>query len=197
MILVLGITSILLVSGLFGTSYAYYVSTDGTTLDVTTANIDLDNDVTVIFNQTEYINFKVGVPILAADVDTKANTNTFTITSDSTKLSGYDVAVNISLVNLEIADSLKISDFKYDFACKNGNTTVTSTSGTGASFTNSVLTADSLTLGSLSTSGNTFTAGATYNCTFRVWLQESNSDQNALMNKKFTGLIKVVSAFRK
>lgn len=194
MIFVLAITSILIMGGLFGTSYAYYVSTDGTYFNVTTGNFD--DELAVVFNQSEYINFRAGVPILANEVDTKASKNTFTIIPDSAKLANYDVAVSVSLINLEIADALKVSDFKYKFICNNGSSNVISTTGDGTSFTSSVLENDSLLLGSISTSDNSFAINKTYNCTLSVWLQENNSDQNALMNKKFSGLIKVGIAYR-
>lgn len=196
MIFILAITSILIVGGLFGTSYAYYVSSDGTSFDITTGSVNLDNDVTVTFEQSEYINFRAGVPILAADVDTKANRNVFTISSDATKLAGYDVAVNIYLTDIQIADALKVSDFKYKFICNNGTSNVISTTGDGTNFTSTVLDNDKLVLGTISTTDSSFQAGKTYTCTFHIWVQENNADQNALMNKKFSGLIKVGSAFR-
>lgn len=197
MIFILAITSILIVVGLFGTSYAYYVSSDGTSFDITTGSVNLDNDITVVFNQSEYINFRAGVPILATDVDTKASKNIFTISSDATKLAGYDVAVNIYLTDIQIADALKVSDFKYKFICNNGTSNVISTTGDGTNFTSTVLDNDKLVLGTISTTDSSFQAGKTYTCTLSVWLQETNTDQNALMNKKFSGLIKVGSAFRK
>ena len=198
MIFILAITSILIVGGLFGTSYAYYVSSDGTSFDITTGSVNLDNDVTVTFEQSEYINFRANVPITVADVNTKANKNVFTISSDATKLAGYDVAVNIYLTDIQIADALKVSDFHYDFACdeSNGGGQYLAI-GDGTDFTDTVLTNDKLLLGTISTTDNSFQAGKTYICTFRVWVQENNADQNALMNKKFSGLIKVGSAFRK
>ena len=60
-----------------------------------------------------------------------------------------------------------------------------------------VLKNDSLSLGSLSTSANTFSASKTYTCTLRVWLQDSGSSQNNLMNKSFSGLVKVGTAIKK
>ncbi len=196
-IFVLAITSILIIGGLFGTSYAYYVSSDGTSFDVTTGSVDLENDITIVFSQSEYINFRAGVPIAAADVDLKANKNTFTISSDATKLDGYDVAVNFFLTNIQIADALKVSDFKYKFICNNGTSNVISTTGDGTNFTSIVLDNDKLVLGTISTTDSSFVAGTTYTCNLRVWLQESGVDQNALMNRKFSGLIKVGSVYRK
>lgn len=194
-IFVLVITSILAVTGMWGTSYAYYVSTNGTNFNVTTANVD--TSLTVVFSQSEYMNMKTGVPISASDVDNYASKSVFTILPNNTLLNGYQVAVNISLINIKIDDALKVSDFKYKLTCSDGSTTTNLGSGTGASFTSDVLKNDSLSLGSLSTSANTFNASKTYTCTLRVWLQDSGSSQNNLMNKSFSGLVKVGTAIKK
>lgn len=194
-IFVLVITSILAVAGMWGTSYAYYVSTNGTNFNVTTANVD--TSLTVVFSQSEYMNMKTGVPISVSDVDNYASKSVFTILPNNTLLNGYQVAVNISLINIKIDDALKVSDFKYKLTCNDGSTTTNLGSGTGASFTSDVLKNDSLSLGSLSTSANTFNASKTYTCTLRVWLQDSGSSQNNLMNKSFSGLVKVGTAIKK
>lgn len=194
-IFVLVITSILAVAGMWGTSYAYYVSTNGTNFNVTTANVD--TSLTVVFSQSEYMNMKTGVPISASDVDNYASKSVFTILPNNTLLNGYQVAVNISLINIKIDDALKVSDFKYKLTCSDGSTTTNLGSGTGASFTSDVLKNDSLSLGSLSTSANTFNASKTYTCTLKVWLQDSGSSQNNLMNKSFSGLVKVGTAIKK
>lgn len=194
-IFVLVITSILAVACMWGTSYAYYVSTNGTNFNVTTANVD--TSLTVVFSQSEYMNMKTGVPISASDVDNYASKSVFTILPNNTLLNGYQVAVNISLINIKIDDALKVSDFKYKLTCSDGSTTTNLGSGTGASFTSDVLKNDSLSLGSLSTSANTFNASKTYTCTLRVWLQDSGSSQNNLMNKSFSGLVKVGTAIKK
>lgn len=194
-IFVLVITSILAVAGMWGTSYAYYVSTNGTNFNVTTANVD--TSLTVVFSQSEYMNMKTGVPISASDVDNYASKSVFTILPNNTLLNGYQVAVNISLINIKIDNALKVSDFKYKLTCSDGSTTTNLGSGTGASFTSDVLKNNSLSLGSLSTSANTFNASKTYTCTLRVWLQDSGSSQNNLMNKSFSGLVKVGTAIKK
>lgn len=194
-IFALVITSILAVAGMWGTSYAYYVSTNGTNFNVTTANVD--TSLTVVFSQSEYMNMKTGVPISVSDVDNYASKSVFTILPNNTLLNGYQVAVNISLINIKIDDALKVSDFKYKLTCSDGSTTTNLGSGTGASFTSDVLKNDSLSLGSLSTSANTFNASKTYTCTLRVWLQDSGSSQNNLMNKSFSGLVKVGTAIKK
>lgn len=191
LILVLAITAIVIFGFLFGGTYAYYTYTDGTGVNVTTG--DFDSGVAVIFNQSEYINTNTGIPITEVDVPTRASKSVFTLVPDKNVLAGYEAAININIVDIKIANELKVSDFKYKLSCSNGSTTSELSSGTGASIGSN----ESISLGTLSTSDNTFDITKTYTCTLFVWLNESGANQNNLMNKNFSGLIKVNSAFRK
>ena len=89
---------------------------------------------------------------------------------------------------LLIDSALKVADFKYDVSC-NGTTIG---SGTGTN-----LNSDSVNIGILSTSDSSFDISKTYSCKVRLWLQDSGVSQNELMNKKFSGYVKVSSAYRK
>ena len=190
MIFVLTITTSIIFACMLGSSYAYYTLTEGTTVTATTG--DFDANVSVVFSESEYINLKTGVPINSTDVDKYASASKFTLIPDATKLRGYDVAVKIAISNITIDTALKISDFKYDLKCNDGSSTTTIKSGTGADFTST-----ELEIGTLSTQNSTFNVSKTYNCALRLWLQETGSNQNALMNKSFSGLIKVNSVYRK
>lgn len=190
MIFVLTITTSIIFACMLGSSYAYYTLTEGTTVTATTG--DFDANVSVVFSESEYINLKTGVPISSTDVDKYASTSKFTLVPDATKLQGYDVAVKIAITNITIDSSLKISDFKYDLKCNDGSSTTTLKTGTGADFTST-----ELEIGTLSTQDSTFSISKTYNCALRLWLEETDSDQNTLMNKSFSGLIKVSSVYRK
>ena len=123
----------------------------------------------------------------------------FIIDQDESVLQGFNVSVTVSLVDISIADELKVSDFKYDLTCNDGTTNTVLTNGirTGADFTSEVLTNNRLVLGTLSTANNTLDINKNYTCTLRVWLQDSGSSQNTLMNKNFSGLVKVNSVFKK
>lgn len=195
LIFVLVIASVLVVSLMWGSSYAYYTSSGGTNFNVTTSN--LDTNLTVVFNQSEYMNIKTGVPIAASDVDNYASKSVFTLLPNSNLLNGYDVLINVSLVDIKIDDALKVSDFKYKLTCNNGSSNTIVGSGNGSSFTSEVLTSNVLPLGSLSTTDNTFDVSKSYTCTFRVWIEDSGSSQNELMNKTFSGLVKVGTVIKK
>lgn len=190
MLFVLTITTSIIFACMLGSSYAYYTLSNGTTVTATTGKFDAN--VSVVFSESEYINLKTGVPINSTDVDKYASASKFTLIPDATKLRGYDVAVKIAISNITIDTALKISDFKYDLKCNDGSSTTTIKSGTGADFTST-----ELEIGTLSTQNSTFNVSKTYNCALRLWLQETGSNQNALMNKSFSGLIKVNSVYRK
>ena len=96
--------------------------------------------------------------------------------------------VNIGFANVNIDSALKVADFKYDLSC-NG-TVIASGNGTN-------INSDSVNIGSLSTSNNSFDISKTYSCKVRLWLQDSGVSQNELMNKKFSGYVKVSSVYRK
>lgn len=190
MLFVLTVTTSIIFACMLGSSYAYYTLSNGTTVTATTG--EFDANISVVFSESEYINLKTRVPINSTDVDKYASTSKFTLIPDATKLRGYDVAVKISISNITIDTALKISDFKYDLKCNDGSSTTTIKSGTGADFTST-----ELEIGTLSTQNSTFNVSKTYNCALRLWLQETGSNQNALMNKSFSGLIKVNSVYRK
>lgn len=190
MLFVLTVTTSIIFACMLGSSYAYYTLSNGTTVTATTG--EFDANVSVVFSESEYINLKTGVPINSTDVDKYASASKFTLIPDATKLRGYDVAVKIAISNITIDTALKISDFKYDLKCNDGSSTTTIKSGTGTDFTST-----ELEIGTLSTQNSTFNVSKTYNCALRLWLQETGSNQNALMNKSFSGLIKVNSVYRK
>ena len=190
MLFVLTVTTSIIFACMLGSSYAYYTLSNGTTVTATTG--EFDANVSVVFSESEYINLKTGVPINSTDVDKYASASKFTLIPDATKLQGYDVAVKIAISNITIDTELKISVFKYDLKCNDGSSTTTIKSGTGADFTST-----ELEIGTLSTQNSTFNVSKTYNCALRLWLQETSSNQNALMNKSFSGLIKVISVYRK
>lgn len=190
MLFVLTVTTSIIFACMLGSSYAYYTLSNGTTVTATTG--EFDANVSVVFSESEYINLKTGVPINSTDVDKYASASKFTLIPDATKLQGYDVAVKIAISNITIDTALKISYFKYDLKCNDGSSTTTIKSGTGADFTST-----ELEIGTLSTQNSTFNVSKTYNCALRLWLQASGNNQNPLMNKSFSGLIKVNSVYRK
>lgn len=196
MIFVLTITFSVIFVSMLGTSYAYYVSTAGTTINVTTP--DIDTGVAVVFEHSQYINTSVGIPINEEDIDDYASTSEFTITPNTDILSDAEVLVNIGIMDLYIDSELVINDFKYDFKCNDGTSDVITKNGTGEDFTDVVMEANYLKLGTLDTINNTFNVNNVYTCTFRVWLQNNpTASQNGLMNRKFRGLFRVNTLFKK
>lgn len=195
MIFVMTIAFSVIFVSMLGTSYAYYVATDGTSVEVITGNID--TGVAVVFSQSEYINVYTSIPINPNEVNTKASSSTFVLTPDPEVLDGSDVAVNVGITDFYVDNALVVDDFKYRFSCNDGTRDVISNDGDGTLFTEDVIESGYLELGQLSTDNDTFNVYNNYTCTLSVWIEESGLNQNMLMNKKFRGLIKVNTLFRK
>lgn len=192
MILVLTVAFSAIFVGMIGTSYAYYISTGGTTVNVTTGNID--TGVSVVFNQSQYINVNTGVPVSDKSL---ASSSSFSLTPDKNILAGAEVAIKFSIVDLDIDSALRVADFKYEFTCDDGTNLSTLASGDGTSITDEVVNSGYLDLGYLSTTDNSFNIDNIYTCGLKVWLMETNQNQNHLMNKNFSGLMRVNVLFKK
>lgn len=195
MILVLTIAFSAIFVTMIGTSYAYYVATSDIKINVTTA--DIDTGVAVLFEQSQYINLNTGIPINEEDINSLASTAVFTINPDNSILSDTEVSINIGIVDIYMDDELMADDFKYRLSCNDGSRDVVTFNGSGAEFTSDVIDNDYFKFGSLSTVLDTFDVNKDYTCTLRFWIQESGENQNSLMNKRFHGLIRVNTLFKK
>ncbi len=186
LIIILSVTILVIVVGILSFSYAWYAFGDASTTfkDVKTA----DPDIGIVFSQTPHVNTTTGIPISASDVETKADKNSFSIDTTNDKLKGLQIAIEISLVDIKIANELKTSDFKYELLEKVDNESKKIKEGTGEDFTG-----DKLVLKPMSS----IEQGKTYSYELRVWLQDSGKSQNELMEKSFSAKLQVSSAIKK
>lgn len=172
---------------MLSTSYAWYSFTNAITpFSVETFEDDLA--VAVLFTNDNNISTVVGVPLTTDEVNSKASKCLFTVTPDSSVLNGRNVAIAISLENLSIASELTaVSDLNYSLLQTVDGTTTTIASGNFSGVTSSSLLLKSM---------YEITSGKTYSFEFRLWLHETGGDQNSLMGKKISGVIKVSSALK-
>lgn len=182
MIVILVVAVTVIIVCLFGVSYAYYSLSNASTDFSTTVSND---DVYVVYAQSEYISTTTGIPIKADEVASKASASKFSALADSTKFAGYEVALEVSLVDVSLDSALQVSDFKIQIL-ENGSVINTLT---GADIGNN----SKVVLKKLSK----ITVGTTYNYEVRVWIQESGSSQNAMMGKSFSGRIQISSSMKK
>lgn len=176
---------------LLGTSYAWYQFDNAvTTFSELQTFDDSINELSIIFTNSNNINTVVGVPILAADVAEYSSKTRFTITPNSSYLSGRDVAFQISLIDLVIDKELtEVKDLKYSLLETIGDgSTTTIASGNFKDFSD-----DTLVLKPMS---QVSTFDVTYSYEFRIWLEETGANQNNLMGKVLAGKIEVSSAIR-
>ena len=181
MIIILSVATIIIVISLFGVSYAYYSLTNAST----SFNAQVaDDDISIVYNQGEYVSITTGVPIVEADVPTKAGSNKFSALAGS-NLNGYDVAIEISLVDINLEQELRTNDFKVQLL-ENGSV-IKNLTGSNIDSNSSVVLKDMAIIN----------VGTTYNYELRVWIQESGVSQNELMGKSFSGKIEISSSIKK
>ncbi len=159
------------------TSYAWYSFQAGsTTFNAITSN----KDVEVTFLKGEYINNTVAVPIKSTDVDQYSDKHQFIVRTKNNTVDN-EIMVKISLVDIAIDSSLRVSDFKIDLyhqGSKIGSTVTGNTlaiSGAATKVLGSVVLDDKL--------DNNFEV--------RVYLLDNDGDQSALMQKNFQAKIQV------
>ena len=176
MILILSITITVIVIGAFGVSYGYYAYTSANTLfNVST----IKSLPTVTYAQSSNLNETVGIPINEDNYATDASKSQFTITYGS-NLSGYDVAIKISLTNITIDSALKNSYFRYKLV--RGSTVIASGNFSSVGSSLVLKGAEKKSITSYPTVENYI---------LYIYLADSGSEQNAMMGKKFSAKISV------
>lgn len=176
MILILSITITVIVIGAFGVSYGYYAYTSANTLfNVST----IKSLPTVTYAQSSNLNETVGIPINEGNYATEASKSQFTITYGS-NLSGYDVAIKISLTNITIDSALKNSYFRYKLV--RGSTVIASGNFSSVGSSLVLKGAEKKSITSYPTVENYI---------LYIYLADSGSEQNAMMGKKFSAKITV------
>ena len=114
-IIILSITIAIAIGIMFGASYAWYAYKNAET------NINgstIKETPNVIFSQTEYISSNQTIPIKDSDRYNYANKNSFTITIDK-NLEEYEKGIEISLININMAEELKNANYKYELLQNN------------------------------------------------------------------------------
>lgn len=176
MILILSITITVIVIGAFGVSYGYYAYTSANTL----FNVSTIKALpTITYAQSSNLNETVGIPINENNYATEASKSQFTITYGS-NLSGYDVAIKISLTNITIDSALKNSYFRYKLV--RGGTVIASGNFSSVGSSLVLKGAEKKSITSYPTVENYI---------LYIYLADSGSEQNAMMGKKFSAKISV------
>lgn len=176
MILILSITITVIVIGAFGVSYGYYAYTSANTL----FNVSTIKALpTITYAQSSNLNETVGIPINENNYATNASKSQFTITYGS-NLSGYDVAIKISLTNITIDSALKNSYFRYKLV--RGGTVIASGNFSSVGSSLVLKGAEKKSITSYPTVENYI---------LYIYLADSGSEQNAMMGKKFSAKITV------
>jgi len=184
MIILLSITVSIMFGILLGISYAWYAYENAETNIIASTKKELP---TIQFMQTEYIKSTQNMPIYDEDRYKYANKNSFTVTLGE-NLKEYETGLQIVLNNIEIANELKIKNYKYELL---ENKRIISTGDF------SIL-GDETSIELLPmTIMNPVNYPYTYVYELYIWLSEDETNQNDLMNKPFGAKIDINSAIKK
>ena len=182
--IILGITAVISIGLLFGTSYAWY--------DYFKAETNIEGSTkekvpTVIFSQTEYLFSNDTMPIKDEDRYNYGNKNSFIVTLGK-NLSEYQVGIEIILKDIMIANELKTANYKYELL-QNGSVVAT------GNFSN-IGSSKEMTLMPMTVLSPT-SYPQNYNYELYIWLSDDGTNQNNLMNKGFSAKVSVNSATKK
>lgn len=184
LIVVLTIAIFVTFGSMLGASYAWYAYENA---EISLFGSTIKEAPTVIFSQTEYISSSLNAPIMDEDKENFANVNAFTITFGN-NLEKYETAISIVLDEIYMDDALKISNYKYELVGNN----------------ETIIKGDFSMLGDnheIVLLPNTVMDIANYPQTntyeLYIWLSEDGTNQNELMNKNFSGRVKINSASKK
>ena len=184
MIILLSITVSIMLGVLMGISYGWYAYSNAeSNINAST----LKEAPTVVFAQTEYITSTQNMPIYDEDRYRYANKNSFTVTLGENLLE-YETGLEIILNNINIANELKIKNYKYELL---QNKKVISSGDFSAIGNNTSIKLLPMTI---MTPDN---YPYTYVYELYIWLSEDDTNQNDLMNKSFGAKIDVNSAVKK
>ena len=184
MIILLSVTVSIMFGVLLGISYGWYAYANAeSNIKAST----LKKAPTVVFAQTEYITSTQNMPIYDEDRYKYANKNSFTVTIGE-NLQDYETGLEIILDNINIADELKIENYKYELLQNKKVISSGNFSNIGGN-TKIELMPMTIMMPDVYPS--------TYVYEFYVWLSENETDQNNLMNKNFGGKLAINSAIKK
>lgn len=184
LLLILSITITIIIGIMFGASYAWYAYSNAESRVAATAIKDVP---TIIFSQNEYITDTNTSPIYDEDRYRYANRNSFAITLGE-NLSNYETGIEISLKDIAISNELKISNYKYELL-QDGTAVSSGDFSNIGSMTNLILVPMKVM------KPNNYPH--TFNYELYIWLSEDGTNQNELMNKKFSAKVNIESAIKK
>lgn len=184
LIVVLTIAIFVTFSSMLGASYAWYAYENA---EISLFGSTIKEAPTVIFSQTEYISTSLNTPIYDEDKENFANINVFTITFGN-NLEKYETAISIVLDEIYMEEELKIDNYKYELVQNDQVVASGNFSMLGDNHEIVLLPSTVMEITSFP---------QTYTYELYIWLSEDGTDQNHLMNKNFSGRIKINSASKK
>lgn len=184
MLLTLTITIISITTIMFGISYGWYAYSNA---ESTISGSTIKEAPTVIFSETEFMSTTKIIPILDEDRYRYASKNSFNIIVNQ-NLQDYQVGIEISLINIKMSEALKTTNYKYELLLNNLVVANGDFSNIGTSTTLKLLPMTVI---------KPTKYPQTYNYELYIWLSDDKTNQNNLMNQKFSAKININSAVKK
>lgn len=180
----LGIISVVIIvvfSMMLTTSYAWYSFGNASTVFEGMTNND---DIIVSYRTDEYINTTIAIPISSSDIAKYSDKNNFSIDVKN-NVKDTEIAVRISLTEVNIDGALKDYDFKFDLyhqdtlIDENSSSDCINSTMCGAQFT----TGNTRTLGTVVLDNN-----VTNNFELRIYLLDDGYEQGSYNDKDNDGV---------
>ena len=187
-LLILSITAIALLTLTIGVSYAYFTATvtgnDSAVVTKIVAGI-LDVDFTI----TDRISNDNILLIKDEKREEKAETLDFTVSNNGRGT--LDAVYYVYLTDVNITNNLKSPDFKWELI-KNDDTVFTGNFSSAETNTDFTITSETNN-GIVIPVKQELSVGQVDRYKLRIWLSETEGDQNSLLNGSFSGKVRVTS----
>lgn len=170
---IFSITILIITIVLIGASYAWYAANNKTKIEIESLG---EEKMQITFNEDNIISLNNAIPISDELASSEASINTFNI---SLGQMDFNTTFSIKITDIVIDTELKISNFKYDLL-KDNVSVATGSFENIANDTEKTIYTQNMTNETLA-STNTWQ--------LRVWLSDDESNQNAIMNKGFSGKV--------
>lgn len=173
LVTIFSLTVLVITIIMIGASYAWYVANNKTKIVIESLG---EEAMKISFEETDIISLDNAVPINDSISDLGASFNNFNINLGKMNI---NTSLSIKIIDIAIANELKISNFKYQLLKDSVVMATGDFSSIGSDVEKIIYTQNIL-------SG---TENTTNSWTLKIWLSDDENNQNNLMNKSFSGKI--------
>lgn len=164
-------------------SYAYFAANISGSGSNMSGNVVTGMSFNLNMQNNAYISATNILPIEDYDVDDMAEVGTFTVEAGANP---YPISYSISLTDITIPAELKTADFKWKVTCISNGAPYDVATGSFANYTT-----DDLELAT----GLLIDPSSTEDFEIRLWITNTDSNQIDILNKSFSGKVKIAGEY--